>query len=148
MAVAVRVLGPMECDVDGVPVDLGRPQQRGLLALVALRPGEVVPTASIVDALWPDAPPATATNIVQTYVSRLRKLLGEAVLVRRGAGYKLENATVDAVRFEELLKRDDLDGALALWRGSALADLAVLREEAERLRGLSVLAGSREARNP
>ena len=140
MAVVVRVLGPLECEVDGRPVDLGPPQQRGLLALLALRSPEVVPMASIVDALWPVDPPATANNVVQTYISRLRKILGDAVVLRRGAGYRLDAANVDAARFEQLLKRDDLSAALALWRGPALADLAGLREEAERLEELRLLA--------
>lgn len=134
------MLGPLECDVDGHPVDLGAPQQRALLALLALRSGEVVPVTAIVDCLWPDGPPATATNIVQTYVSRLRKALGDAVIVRLGAGYRLEHATVDAAEFEARSKAGELDSALALWRGPALADLALLREEAARLDELRLLA--------
>lgn len=140
MTVVVRVLGPLECDLDGDPVDLGPPQQRALFALLALRSSEVVPVSSVVDCLWPDAPPATATNVVQTYVSRLRKALGDEVIVRRGVGYTLEQATVDAAQFEALLKADDLDAALALWRGPALADLALLRDEAARLDELRLLA--------
>jgi DNA-binding SARP family transcriptional activator/streptogramin lyase len=140
MTVVVRVLGPLECELDGSRVDLGPPQQRALIALLALRSPEVVSVTTLVDCLWPDGPPASATNIVQTYVSRLRKALGDAVIVRQGAGYKLEQATVDAAQFEALLWAGELEAALTLWRGEALADLALLRDEGARLEELRLLA--------
>ena len=60
--------------MDGVPVPLGPPQQRALLALLLLHANEVVSRDRIVDELWGERPPATAAKLVQVYVSRLRKV--------------------------------------------------------------------------
>ena len=74
---------------------------------------------------WPDDPPASAAKIVQTYVSRLRKALGEDVIERRGGGYALRTppASIDVVHFEQLAREGAFHEALDLWRGPALADL-------------------------
>lgn len=113
----------------------------------------------IVDALWGESPPATATKTVQVYVSRLRKVLGAEALVTRGGGYALltDPDTVDADRFgrlaaegRECLATGDAAGAvgrlreaLDLWRGEALADFAYepfARTEARRLEELRLAA--------
>ena len=111
-----------------------------MLAILLLHRGEVVSVDRMVDELWGERPPETATKTVQVYVSRLRKVLGEGVLVTRGGGYVLELGPddVDADRFERLAGegREALDRgepraaaktlaeALELWRGAALADFA------------------------
>jgi WD40 repeat protein/DNA-binding SARP family transcriptional activator len=90
--------------------------------------------------LWGGLPPATAGKTLRVYVSNLRKALGDGVLATRGRGYVLAPVPdqVDLDRFErlaaegrDLLERGDaraarerLRGALALWRGSALADFS------------------------
>ena len=135
-----RILGPLEVLADGRQVPLGGARQRGVLAILLLHRGEVVSVDRMVDALWGERPPDTATKTVQVYVSRLRKALGEGVLVTRGGGYVLEagDDAVDADRFERLvgegrraLDRGETDvaaerlrSALDLWRGEPLADLA------------------------
>ena len=134
----ISILGPLEASVAGRGVDLGGPQQRALLAVLAVRVGASVPVDAIVDALWPHDPPATAGKIIQTYVSRLRRELGEGAIARRGSSYSLQ-AAVDVQAFEELASSGRLADALGLWRGPALADLAHfpgLRTEAERLEEL------------
>jgi predicted ATPase/DNA-binding SARP family transcriptional activator len=145
VGVEVSLLGPVEATRSGRAVDLGGPQQRALLALLALRAGRVVPVGSLIDALWPESPPASAGKVVQTYVSRLRKTLGEEAIERRGAGYLLRLApeAVDLVQFERLSAEGRFAEALALWRGPALADLAGLprlQAEAERLEELRLQA--------
>jgi DNA-binding SARP family transcriptional activator/DNA-binding beta-propeller fold protein YncE len=145
MTIEISLLGPVEATSGGKPVDLGSPQQRALLVLLAARAGAVVPMDVIVDALWPTDPPASANKVVQTYVSRLRKALGEETLERRGAGYSLNRsqASVDAERFEWLVRDGQLTAALSLWRGRALAGVVALpamRREAERLEELRVRA--------
>jgi DNA-binding SARP family transcriptional activator/tetratricopeptide (TPR) repeat protein len=125
--VEVKLLGPLEVAVDARPIELRRPKQRALLALLALRTGEVVSTDRLVDALWGDTPPKTAVGSLQNLVSELRKLLGSELLVTRAPGYVLEldRQLVDVHRFEYSVRGGtDLRGALALWRGPALADLA------------------------
>jgi DNA-binding SARP family transcriptional activator len=141
--VDVGVLGPLEVVVDGTPVRLGGPQPRAILAFLALRANQVVPADTLVQTLWGETTPASATAVVRTYVSRLRHALrpsGAVTLASRSPGYSLEidPARVDAHRFAQLVVegrratdagRPDvaattLERALALWRGPALADLA------------------------
>ena len=133
----VRLLGPIEAERDGVPVALGGPKPRTLLAVLALDPGRVVSVDRLVEALWPGDPPETAAHAVQVYVSQLRKALGP-VIATRAPGYELELVAerVDLHRFARLTQegRAALEGgdptaaegalreALALWRGPALAD--------------------------
>jgi DNA-binding SARP family transcriptional activator len=135
-----RILGPLEALGDGRERPLGGARQRAVLAILLLHRGESVSVDRIVDELWGGRPPETATKTVQVYVSRLRKALGDGVLVTSDGGYALQLSPdqVDADRFERLaregreaLERGDADaaadalrGALDLWRGPPLADLA------------------------
>src|SRR5918994_293104 len=131
----VRLLGPLEVDVDGRILDVRRQKQRALLALLALRAGEVVPTDRLVDELWGDEPPKAAVGSLQNFVSELRKMLGAEVLVTRAPGYLLDipRDAVDVHRFERIVREAGSEGpeqraaglreALGLWRGPALADV-------------------------
>src|SRR4051794_8711759 len=141
--VEFRLLGPLEAVVDGVPVVLGPPQQRAVLALLLLNANEVVSRDRIVDELWGERPPTTAAKLVQVYVSALRKLLDpdRDLLITRAPGYllRVEAEQMDLQRFERLVGEggtalaggsaaaagERFGEALALWRGPALADLAV-----------------------
>jgi YVTN family beta-propeller protein len=135
-----RVLGSLEVvDHDG-PVALGAPKQRALLAVLLLHRGEPVSSDRLIDEIWGGRPPASANKLVQGYVSNLRKLLGDGRLVTQGRGYRLqlEPGLTDVDRFEALAAEgrralEDgealtaaavLRGALAVWRGPALADFA------------------------
>ena len=65
----LRILGPFEvCDDSGQPVKLPAGRERALLAVLALRRGEVVSTDALVDALWGEQPPPTAAKAVQGYI--------------------------------------------------------------------------------
>jgi DNA-binding SARP family transcriptional activator/DNA-binding beta-propeller fold protein YncE len=124
MTVEVFLLGPIAAMVDENPVDLGAPQQRAVLAMLALRRGETVPLDTLVDGLWPDDPPPTAAKVVQTYISRLRRAFGPEAMPRDRSGYALSRSVrVDVEHFEELLDAGQTSQALALWRGRALADV-------------------------
>ena len=135
MAVQVSILGAVEATLEGDPVDLGSPQQRTLLALLAIEVGRPVSVDRIVDALWPENPPPSAGKTIQTYVSRLRRALGDEAIERRGNAYALR-AEVDAGHVDALVARRRFAEALALWRGEALADVPGLREERERFEEL------------
>lgn len=150
-----RILGPLEAEADGSAVPLGPAKQRALLGVLLLHSNEVVSTATLVDALWGERPPATAAKLIQVYVSRLRRALGEnggGILRTRPPGYlaALAPAQLDASQFEQLLAeareraRDGAheralagyEAALALWRGPVLADVeheSHVLVEAERL---------------
>jgi DNA-binding SARP family transcriptional activator len=134
--IAFRVLGPVEADLDGRPLRLGGARQCALLALLVVRANQIVPIGRLVDEIWGDDPPASAQNILQGYVSDLRKVLGRGTIETRGSGYALvaDERLVDLSRFEALVARAGLEDpetaaglladALALWRGPALADVS------------------------
>ena len=129
--------------MDGVPVTLGGPRARAVVAVLALSPGVTVPASRVVELVWGDDAPETATNNLQVYVSRLRRAFAAAggadALRWTGTGYLLEVPAdaVDANRFERLAAQgrarlgagdpasasDVLSAALALWRGPAVPDL-------------------------
>jgi DNA-binding SARP family transcriptional activator len=147
--VDVRVLGPVEVSVEGRPIALGAGKQRALLAMLALQAGSTVSTDRLIDGLWGERPPATATKLVQVYVSQLRKALAAAGngsrIVTRGHGYllRLGPEDVDARRFERLVAQGAGREALALWRGPALDDVAdepFAAAEARRLEELRLTA--------
>ena len=130
-----RVLGPLEVLDEGSPVPLAGRNQRALLSLLLLRANEAVSAERLVDQLWGEHPPRTATTSLQNTVSQLRKLLGPGLLHTRPTGYLLEIADeqLDLARFEALVrsarvadsaeKAGLLRDALALWRGAPLADM-------------------------
>ena len=100
----IRLLGPVAAERDGEVVALGGPRQRAVLARLALVAGQVVTVDRLIDDVWGGDPPPTAVNTLQSYVSLLRRALGDASLVRReGPGYVLGTTrdTLDASRFED-----------------------------------------------
>src|SRR5213080_4904474 len=126
----VRMLGPLEASAGGRPLSLGGGKPRALLAMLALQASSPVSTDHLIEGLWGEQPPATATKMIQIFVSQLRKALdasGDAGrLVTRGRGYELriDPDDVDALRFERLLEAQVPRKALALWRGPPLEELA------------------------
>jgi DNA-binding SARP family transcriptional activator len=79
-----RILGPLEVEHEGRLAPLGGTRQRAVLAILLLHRGEVVSMDRLVDELWGERSPDTATKTVQVYVSRLRKELGQDVVLTRG----------------------------------------------------------------
>jgi DNA-binding SARP family transcriptional activator len=139
-----RVLGPLTVLADdGEPLALGGQNPRAVLALLLLRANHVVSTELLVDALWGEAPPRTATTSLHNAISALRKLLGPRVVETRPPGYRLvvDAESFDLLRFEALVaaartlepaeRADRLREALALWRGEPLADLPLDAFEGE-----------------
>ena len=122
-----RLLGPLEAERNGVKLDLGARKQRAVLALLLLDANRVVSTQRLIDELWGDAPPETARSALQVYVAGLRKTLGEdgASLRTSAPGYVLDvpAGRTDLDEFARLRAEARPGEALALWRGSALADL-------------------------
>jgi len=158
-AVEVRLLGPLEVGVSGRRLELRRQKQRALLALLALRAGEVVSTDRLVEELWGGEPPKAAVGSLQNLVSELRKTVAPELIVTRPPGYVLglDRDSVDAHRFERLARAAREAGppeeraaglreALALWRGPPLADLAFESfAQAEIARLEELRAATREA---
>ncbi len=134
----LAVLGPVRAWRRDEEVDLGSPQQRGLLALLLLHEGRPVETEAILEALWGEHGPRGARGTVRTYVYRLRPILGDmAVIESTGSGYRLtvRDGTFDLRRFRELTAQahrarragatasaaDLLRQALGTWQGPALS---------------------------
>lgn len=135
----IALLGPLEVTVGGQPRLIAGGRLRSLLSRLAVADGRIVSVAELVDAVWPDDPPAGAANALQSLVSRLRRALGDGDLVVQAAtGYRLaiSRADLDAGRFPDLVDRAErqaalgnhreavagFDEALRLWRGEPLAD--------------------------
>jgi DNA-binding SARP family transcriptional activator len=122
--VRVRVLGPVELEVDGrvVPPPAGRPA-RALLAWLALHPGLHL-RAAVAAALWPDVLDASARASLRTALTAVRRSLEEGSLIatRERVGLA-DDVQVDVREFELLLDAGEPEAALELARGELLPDL-------------------------
>ncbi|WP_394618626.1 tetratricopeptide repeat protein [Lentzea sp. JNUCC 0626] len=139
----VQVLGPIRAWRNGREIELGPAGRRAVLGLLALAGGRVVPRADLVDALWGDDPPPSATNVIQTHVKHLRRLFDpdrhryarSTSIPFAGDGYalRLPDDEVDVGRFRALVAAagrtsvaeevaDLLGTALGLWQGRPFAD--------------------------
>ncbi|HEY3428510.1 MAG TPA: winged helix-turn-helix domain-containing protein, partial [Acidimicrobiia bacterium] len=85
----IRVLGPLEVAIDGVALDLGGLRPRTLLAILIANHGHPVSIDRLVDEMWGESAPPSAVGTLQAYVSRLRGLMGENVIVKQTSGYVL-----------------------------------------------------------
>jgi WD40 repeat protein/DNA-binding SARP family transcriptional activator len=159
-----RILGPLAVRVDGVPVPIGGPKQRALLALLLLSANRVVSRDRLVAELFADQSLNSADHALRNHVSRLRKALAPAVseeprLVARAPGYllRVEPGELDLEQFERLAANGRealaagepavaaaaLGAAEVLWDGRPLADLELepfARVEVERLEELRLAA--------
>jgi len=146
------LLGPLQvtrqgsasnAGVDAV-VDVGPRKQRAVLAALLLARGRVVSVDRLIDAVWGDDVPGSATASLQAYVSNLRRALREgdsaSPIVRQAPGYYLATgpddvdltvfaaaaggagAAVAAGRWDDALAAADT--AIALWHGRFLEDLS------------------------
>ncbi|MFJ8495422.1 BTAD domain-containing putative transcriptional regulator [Streptomyces sp. NPDC094038] len=140
----IRVLGSLDADLGGNPIQLGPPQQRAVLSLLIVARGSTVPVERMADALWRGAPPAKAVASLYAYVSNLRRSLEPrrpprtpaTVLVTAPPGYalRLPADAVDAWHFEERVTRardasaeearELLAEALGWWQGPAFVEHA------------------------
>ncbi|MDX3228523.1 BTAD domain-containing putative transcriptional regulator [Streptomyces sp. ME19-01-6] len=159
MLLGVRVrfltLGPVEVRADGREVNLGGAKPKTLLAALLLQPRRVVSIESLVALIWDDAPPQSATALVYTYASALRRSFsanGEpSLLTTRTPGYVLA-LTPDDSDLEVFQHRLDearsaersgdhvsaaqrYGQALELWRGPAFGGV---RAEFARSRAASL----------
>ena len=128
-----RVLGPLQVVAGSGPVELASGRQVALLACLLIAGDEVVSRDRLIDALWGERPPPSATNSLQVHVHALRRRLGPERIAREGPGYRLclEAQELDRVRFELLTAR----GRAELGDGQAGAAAATLREALELWRG-------------
>ena len=169
-AVQIRVLGPFEVvAADGAVLAVRGAQRRLLLATLVLRRNALCGTGQLIDVLFGDDPPPRAFGTVQSYVSRLRRDLGEMGdrLQTRPGGYTLmlADGELDSAGFEVrvaaglAVSESDpvhaaqlLDDGLGWWGGdrafSEFPDDPALYAESVRLdevhqQAAGVLAGAR-----
>ncbi|MEU7987339.1 BTAD domain-containing putative transcriptional regulator [Streptosporangium canum] len=133
------VLGPIQI-LDGDRITAPGPaKHRAILAALLMRAGHVVTLDRLIAVVWGEDPPASAESVLRVYVSALRRLVGAETIRTVPGGYLIAITPdqVDAHRFDRMVERarrardagrtaeaaDELRGALALWRGPALADV-------------------------
>ncbi|WP_328358509.1 AAA family ATPase [Mycobacterium sp. NBC_00419] len=163
-SVRIAVLGPVRAWIGSVPVELGGPRQRSLLARLVLAQGHVVSVDRLIEDLWQGEPPPKALSALQAYISHLRRVLEPdrqrrapaTVILSEAPGYRLRlpAAAVDAWHFDEQVRRaqadDDaprrvsaLTSALEHWAGDPYAEVSDARwavAEAARLTELRFTA--------
>jgi len=157
------VLGPVQVLQGNVSLDLGPRQRRLLLVRLLIEDGRPVSLHSLCRDLWPTDRPTGAASSVRAHISRLRAVLDpvrqgrSTMLVSEPAGYalKVPRDARDTTLFEESMSRarealrqgqpafarKEIDAALALWRGEALAEAA---EHAFALRERTRLDGAHQ----
>lgn len=92
-----------------------RPRHRAVMRLLAMHAGRPVHREALIEALWPDAPPASATANLQVAISSLRGLLEPdrecrkpQLVVRSGDAYLLNlpaDTYLDTLAFQTALNR-------------------------------------------
>ena len=134
------MLGGIELLRDGLAVPIGGAKPRLALAVLAAHRGSVVSVDRLCDELWGSNPPADPSAVLQSHLSRLRRVLRpEAEIVARPPGYVLQipgrhdrrgsfprccaqaraSASSGPQATVELL-----ESALACWRGSPFEEFA------------------------
>ena len=133
----MQVLGPVQAVRDGGrPVAIAQSKLRSVLAHLALADGAAVDADRLIEGLWDEDPPRSAVKTLHGYVARLRRSLGNDVVLTTAGGYRLNTdvAVVDSATFGDLVDRAAaepapgrraalLDQALRLYRGTPLADV-------------------------
>jgi DNA-binding SARP family transcriptional activator len=158
---AVQVRGS-----DGMPRAIPAPRHRTLLAALLLSAGRAVSVDALAEYVWDAHPPRGARATLQTYVMRLRRLLGPDAgtkIKTSPPGYLIDvTEELDLHQFEELRSAGisaasagrweraaaAFRAALALWRGEPLADVTsdtLIRAECARLSESRLLVTERWA---
>ncbi|MFD4661617.1 BTAD domain-containing putative transcriptional regulator [Kitasatospora sp. NPDC058444] len=151
------LLGPLRAWHGEQELELGRPQQRAVLAVLLAAAGRTVSVPVLVEGVWGGAAPGDPRKAVQLAVSRLRAAFRPYAgddpermpLVRVGDGYafRTAGAELDAREWDALLAeagrlreadappqeiREVLRRAHRMWVGEALAGLPGPHAEAVR----------------
>jgi DNA-binding SARP family transcriptional activator len=104
---SVSVLGPLSVSWPAGSVELGSGRHRVVLARLAPAPRQPVGREELIHLLWGDDPPRSAANVVQTHLSRLRRILEppghrgpRTMLTSTPGGYRLQiDDDLDVLRY-------------------------------------------------
>ncbi|WP_245746518.1 AfsR/SARP family transcriptional regulator [Nocardia altamirensis] len=141
-AIVCRVLGPIEVEIDGAPLELRGARLRQLLAALSLAAGAPVSNDALAEHLWGHSPHGESGPNVRVVVHRLRAALGPHAgrifeLDRCGYRLVLTPEQTDHGRFAGLVgtgvqallagraaeATHTLQAGLDLWRGRPWAEL-------------------------
>ncbi|WP_344480252.1 BTAD domain-containing putative transcriptional regulator [Glycomyces endophyticus] len=158
----IGALGPLTVWHDGAVVPFAAEKPRSILMRLVLSAGETVGREALMDLVWGERRPATAVNLLYTYIARLRRLIRPGCAIEAAAGgYRLLAGPerLDLARFRELAAagRNETDperalglfaAAAGLWRGETDVDAlrhdprmtAVTEEYADLLRDYAATA--------
>jgi SARP family transcriptional regulator, regulator of embCAB operon len=144
----IRLLGTPDILHRGVSITPSARKPRQVLGLLALRAGKPVNASLLLEEIWGDEPPRSATTTLQTYILQIRRLIARAagnpkdLLQSCDGGYMLtDDCWLDTAEFDQLSLRGAaawadgdartasalLTRALALWRGPALSGIPIGR---------------------
>src|SRR5919206_2226905 len=119
----VRLLGELQADVDGRPVQPPASRRAwSLLGWLALHPGEH-PRGTVAAQFWPDVLDASARGSLRNAMWALRRALGADDALTAGRDRVGLRCTTDLADFEAHLAAGRCADAVALCRGPLLADL-------------------------
>ena len=138
----LRILGRVRLRMQE-QIDVGATKVRGLLGYLSYKANELVHVDRIAEALWDGDMPGDPGKALQTYVSRLRRVLRDAgcpaglTHAYRSYRFDVDPSTVDFHRFRTTMREGQrarggghqeaaaelFAAALALWEGPPLADL-------------------------
>ena len=121
------ILGSFECRVEEQPVGLRGQLQERLIAYLLLNRDWVVPVSRLVEVVWENGGPDTASHQVRKMASDLRKRVRglDRALVTVGAGYRLSlpEQSSDLGLFTSAMR----DARSVCDRGDVQAEAALLR---------------------
>ncbi|KDN16293.1 AfsR/SARP family transcriptional regulator [Amycolatopsis rifamycinica] len=139
-----QLLGTVTARRNGTDVPLGGPKPRTLLAALLLAEGRVLHADRLISIIWDEAPPESASALLHTYVSTLRRAFQQpdgvpGAILTEQSGYRIEltGCTVDLLEFARLAAEGDSAAgagdheaaeqrygqALDQWQGPALGGL-------------------------
>ena len=132
---SLKILGPLEIAGGEFPSAPTAPRVLNTLALLLVRTGHIVPLETIIEELWGEKPPRSATRTAQTYIYQIRRWLAEEMgpaeirdtLLTRQPGYMLR---VDPARLDVCVFTRLLDEGRALMRDNRPEDAAMLLRKA------------------
>ncbi|WP_169332983.1 AfsR/SARP family transcriptional regulator [Nocardia veterana] len=140
----IQVLGPTAVASEGNSIRLDGHKLRSLVAILAIRRGDVVGRDELIEELALTESTQNAVNALHAHITRLRRWLrahelpADLVETSGTSGYRIdiERSQVDAWQFIDtveqaadltaktpLVAATVLEDALALWRGEALRDV-------------------------
>ena len=129
----LSLLGPFELSGSDGPLDLTSKKLAALLAFLACSAQQAHSRDKLMTLLWGSHFEAQARQNLRQALTRLRRILGEDAVISSGELVSLQPGVLacDVMQFKALLddgSRDALNGAVGLYRGPLLAEIAIQEE--------------------